>query len=71
MKLTLILADWAQVINGKLYVMGGGWDVRAVRDSNFVQVTFRLPDNLPTGTCQMTIKAHSQTSNTGSIRIAP
>ena len=25
MKLTLILADWAQVINGKLYVMGGGW----------------------------------------------
>ncbi len=25
MKLTLLLADWAEVLNGKLYVMGGGW----------------------------------------------
>jgi hypothetical protein len=25
MKLTLLLADWAEVVNGKLYVMGGGW----------------------------------------------
>jgi len=24
-KLTLLLADWAEVLNGKLYVMGGGW----------------------------------------------
>lgn len=27
MKLTLLLADWAEVLNGKLYVMGGGWTV--------------------------------------------
>lgn len=25
MKLILLLADWAEVLNGKLYVMGGGW----------------------------------------------
>lgn len=25
MKLTLLLADFAEVLNGKLYVMGGGW----------------------------------------------
>ncbi len=28
----LILADHAEAINGKIYLMGGGWDVRAVRD---------------------------------------
>ena len=27
MKVTLLLADFAQAINGKLYVMGGGWSV--------------------------------------------
>lgn len=25
MKLILLLADWAEVLSGKLYVMGGGW----------------------------------------------
>ena len=28
----LLLADHAEAVNGKLYLMGGGWDVRAVRD---------------------------------------
>lgn len=46
-------------------------DVSAVPNSNFTQVTFRLPDGLPAGTCQITIKAQSQTSNGGTIRIAP
>ncbi len=27
MKITLLLADFAQVVNGKLYIMGGGWSV--------------------------------------------
>lgn len=27
MKVNLLLADWAQVVQGKLYVMGGGWSV--------------------------------------------
>lgn len=35
----------------------------------FVQVTFRLPSNLPAGNCSITIKANGQTSNAGIIRI--
>ena len=27
MKVTILLADYAQEINGKLYVMGGGWSI--------------------------------------------
>ena len=43
-------------------------DVRPVPNFAFTQVTFRLPDNLPTGTCIVRIKAHGQTSNSGTIR---
>src|SRR6185503_2922905 len=43
--------------------------VRPVSNTDFVQVIFRLPSTLATGRCVVTIKAHSQTSNTGSIRI--
>lgn len=46
-------------------------DVRAVPDVPFTQVTFRLPDNLPSGECQVNIRAHDHTSNTATIRIAP
>ena len=46
-------------------------DVRAVRNSSFAQVTFRLPDSLPVGNCFVTLKVHGQTSNEGIIRIAP
>jgi hypothetical protein len=46
-------------------------DVRAVRDVPFTQVTFRLPNDLPSGTYQVSIQAHGHTSNTGTIRIAP
>lgn len=46
-------------------------DVRAVPNSNLTQVRFRLPDTLPAGNCVITIKAHGQTSNAGTIRIAP
>lgn len=42
-------------------------DVRSV--STFLQVTFRLPNNLAVGTCTVAIKAHAQVSNPGSIRI--
>jgi hypothetical protein len=27
MKVTMMLADFAQVVNGKLYIMGGGWSI--------------------------------------------
>jgi hypothetical protein len=45
--------------------------VRAVPNSFFTQITFRIPDNLPPGSCLLTIKAHGRTSNTGSIYISP
>jgi hypothetical protein len=44
-------------------------DVRLVPNVNFAQVIFRLPDNLAVGTCTITVKAHGQLSNSGTIRI--
>ncbi len=35
----------------------------------FTQVSFRLPDNLPAGTCQVKLVAHNLNSNIGAIRI--
>jgi uncharacterized protein (TIGR03437 family) len=46
-------------------------DVRAVPNVDLTQVVFRLPDALATGTCKVTIKAHGQSSNMGTIRITP
>jgi hypothetical protein len=46
-------------------------DVRAVQNVDLTQVVFRLPDALATGTCKVTIKAHGQSSNMGTIRITP
>ena len=28
----LVLADHAEVVGGKLYMMGGGWDIRRIED---------------------------------------
>lgn len=36
---------------------------------DFVQVVFRLPDNLAPGKCNIKVKAHGQQSNSGTIRI--
>jgi len=46
-------------------------DVRAVPNADLTQVLFQLPDTLAPGTCNVTINAHGQTSNTGTIRITP
>jgi hypothetical protein len=46
-------------------------NVRAVPNVDLTQVVFRLPDTLAPGTCKVTIKAHGQTSNMGTIRIKP
>jgi hypothetical protein len=46
-------------------------DVRAVPNTDLTQVLFRLPDALAPGTCKVTIKAHGQSSNMGTIRITP
>lgn len=45
-------------------------DVRAVPNFPFTQVVFPLPATLSPGVCKVTIKAHGQISNTGTIRIA-
>jgi len=46
-------------------------DVRSVPNVDLTQVVFRLPDALAPGTCKITIKAHGQASNMGTIRITP
>ena len=45
-------------------------DIRAVPDQTFNQVTFRLPDGLPLGTCQIKVLIHGQVSNTAKLRIS-
>ena len=45
-------------------------DVRPIPGGlGFAQVTFRLPTNLPAGTCQVKLVAHNLNSNVGAIRI--
>lgn len=44
-------------------------NVSAVQNVDLTQVLFRLPDALAPGTCKVTLKAHGQTSNMGTIRI--
>jgi hypothetical protein len=44
-------------------------DVRVVPNFGFAQVRFRLPNSLAGGACMVTIKAHGQISNTGTVRI--
>jgi hypothetical protein len=46
-------------------------NVQVLPTPGFTQVTFRLPNNLAAGTCMVTVKAHGQISNTGTIRIVP
>lgn len=43
--------------------------VRSVSNTDFVQVTFRLPSGLVAGACTVRLKAHGQTSNAGTMRI--
>jgi phosphatidylserine/phosphatidylglycerophosphate/cardiolipin synthase-like enzyme len=43
--------------------------VRPVFNTDFVQVIFRLPATLAAGRCTVTVRAHGQVSNAGSIRI--
>jgi len=44
-------------------------DVRTVPNQTFAQVTFSLPDNVASGSCVVTIRAHGQASNSGSLNI--
>ena len=44
-------------------------DVRPMPNSEFLQVIFRLPNNLAVGSCTIRIKAQGRMSNSGTIRI--
>ncbi len=44
-------------------------DVRALLNTPFTQVTFRLPNNLSSGVVQVTVKVRGHTSNTGTFRV--
>jgi hypothetical protein len=46
-------------------------DFRASPGTDFMQVTFRLPNNIAAGTAVLTIRSHTRVSNMGTIRIAP
>ncbi len=45
--------------------------VTPVPDTDLTQVVARVPSNLVAGNCTVFIRAHTRTSNTGTIRIAP
>jgi hypothetical protein len=47
----------------------GAEDLRVAPFSNFMQITFRLPDTLAPGYCIVKLSAHDQESNLGTIRI--
>jgi hypothetical protein len=44
-------------------------DVRAVPNQDFTQITFRLPSNLPAGTCRIKVVSQGLFSNTATFRI--
>ena len=46
-------------------------NVWTTANSDFSQITFRLPDALPAGVCTITVKLREQSSNAGTIRIQP
>jgi hypothetical protein len=57
------------LVSGSFTVIIPAEDVSSLPNTDFVQVTFRLPDNLPAGICVVSVKVHGQFSNTGVIRI--
>ncbi len=59
------------VINNNFIAQVTAESVRPLRDSEFTQVVFRLPNTLTPGTYSVFIIAHNQMSNGGTIRIAP
>lgn len=46
-------------------------DVRPLANTDLVQVTFRLPDNLASGNCVVKVKAHGEITNSATLRISP
>ena len=44
-------------------------DVRPVPNFPFLQIIFRLPDNLPVGPCTVRVTVRDQMSNVGAFRV--
>ncbi len=64
----LLLADRAEVLNGKLYMMGGAWDRRRVRDINMpvslaIVVGVLVPWNLTNEPHQLRLKIEDEDGN--------
>jgi hypothetical protein len=55
-------------VNNKTYDVPAE-DVRPVPNFPFVQIIFRLPDNLPVGVCTVKVTLRGETSNLGTFRI--
>jgi hypothetical protein len=49
----------------------GAEAVRPIPGLNFTQVVFRLPDNVATGKCNLTVRWRGQVTNSGFVRIRP
>src|SRR5438093_11045357 len=46
MKVTMMLADYAQAVNGKLYIMGGGWSITGPMPSpSAIAIKIEVPWN--------------------------
>ncbi|MCU1265228.1 MAG: hypothetical protein JWM21_1546 [Acidobacteria bacterium] len=45
--------------------------VRLIPGTIFTQVIFRIPDNIATGKCTLTVRWHDQISNPGTVKIRP
>lgn len=45
MKVTILLADYAEVVGGKLYIMGGGWSITSSRSQSAIAVKIDVPWN--------------------------
>jgi methionine-rich copper-binding protein CopC len=58
-------------LNNSVILQMPAEDVRALRESEFTQVVFRLPTGLRPGTYTVQILAHTRLSNGGTIRIVP
>ncbi len=46
MKATMMLADSAQAVGNKLYILGGGWSITAAGISHAVAIYFQIPWDL-------------------------
>jgi Calx-beta domain/Beta-propeller repeat/Carboxypeptidase regulatory-like domain len=59
------------IASNGLFFQVAAADVRSVPDTEFTQVSVRLPNGLPPGTTTVFVLARSLTSNAGTITIAP